>query len=977
MNRLLLTLLLAANFSVITLAQNPPKREFRGAWIATFSNIDWPSRTQTPAQQRSAFLTIIDHHKATGMNAIFGQVRSQCDALYPSTIEPWSADLTGLQGRAPSPMWDPMQFMIDETHKRGMEFHAWINPYRAVATASNLSGFSASHVAKQHPEWLLTTPATITLNPALPEVRDYILSVIVDILNRYDVDGIHFDDYFYPPGVYNDDASFAAYPRGFTSKADWRRDNVNLLIKRVYDSVKAIKPWVKFGVSPSGIYRNSTNPAIGSPTSGNEHYNAVFADSKKWLQEGWIDYLAPQVYWYMGQPGANYSLIVPWWNNNTFGRNMYIGMAGYKVNDAAAGLPWTQPTMIPNEVRLNRNQPNIHGQAIYNTSSLRSATRLGFRDSLRLFFFNKPALLPLMPWRDNTPPEAPSALTATRGAGDSVFLNWTKPADAANELDKAKRFVVYRSAQPDVDLTNANNILAITANDTSGFAYKNTDPGTVYYYAVTSIDRFHNESTPSNRIADVAPSIVCPGDQKLELATNCLAIMPDYSSLVTYNNATTIEQSPVAGAVFNEAGARTVTIKVTNAVGQTAACSFQVAIEDKKAPQVTPVDPRFTNGSTTVVSTETGSCSFSAGKQFDVVGTDGCNTNLQYSYTLTQQGATSAPVSGSTLDGKTLPKGLTTITWTVRDASGNTATYQFSIQVDDTEAPVYTVAPGNLAVSTDPGICGAAATITAPAAADNCGVVSNAGIRSDGKTLQALYPVGTTTITWTATDAAGNSTTVTQDITVQDNEAPVITNVSADPAALWPPNHKMRNVTVSYNTSDNCGVTATSISVSSNEPVNGTGDGDTGPDWEIIDNHRLKLRAERSGSGNGRIYTITIKAEDAAGNTSTQTVDVIVPHDHSEVTIRKGDGTIEEAADALEVKATPNPSRDQFTLLTRSYSKGALGIRVMDEAGRVIESRTGLPANGRIVLGANYKPGVYLVEISQGSEKHVLKLVKQ
>ena len=431
---------------VFLLAQStPPKRELRAAWIATFSNIDWPNRTQTPLQQRNAFVTLMNHHAQTGLNAVFVQMRSQCDALYPSPIEPWSADLNGLQGRAPNPLWDPMQFAIEECRKRGIEFHAWLNPYRAVSLASNLPGFSPSHVARTHPEWTLTVGTTIILNPGLPQVRAYINSVVTDILTRYDVDGIHFDDYFYPNGTILDDAAFMADPRGFTNRADWRRDNVNLLIQQIYQTVKTLKPWVKFGVSPTGIYRNSTNPDIGTPTSGLEHYTTLYADSKKWLQQGWVDYIAPQVYWYIGQPGANYAAIVPWWNNQANGRHIYIGMAGYKVNDPAQGPNWANPSQIPNEVRLNRSYPNIFGQSIYNTSSLRSTTRLGFRDSLRLFFYNVPALRPAMPWRDNTPPAPASELTAQKFADDSVVLNWSLPPATTNELDKASQIVFYRS----------------------------------------------------------------------------------------------------------------------------------------------------------------------------------------------------------------------------------------------------------------------------------------------------------------------------------------------------------------------------------------------------------------------------------------------------------------------------------------------------------------------------------------------------
>jgi uncharacterized lipoprotein YddW (UPF0748 family) len=798
MNKILLALACLL-FVFNSLAQTPPKRELRGAWIATFSNIDWPTRTQTPAQQQSTLITILNHHQQTGLNAIYLQVRSQCDALYPSTIEPWTIDLNGQQGRAPSPLWDPMQFAIDESHKRGMEFHAWINPYRAVSNINNLSSFLPTHVAKAHPEWMLTvvtsTGTVQILNPALAAVRNYITSVVVDILSRYDVDGIHFDDYFYPQGTFNDDSYYNADPRGFPAttagRGDWRRDNVNLLIKKVYDTIRALKPWVKFGVAPTGIYRNSTNPAIGTPTTGLEHYTTLYADSKKWIQQGWVDYLAPEVYWYIGQQGADYSKIVPWWNDNANGRHIYIGMAGYKVGDVG----WTSPSMFPSEVRMNRSYSNVSGQIVYNTNSLRSTTRLGFRDSLRLFFYQKPALQPLMLWRDNTPPGAPSALSVLKYGNDSVVLNWTKPAFTSNEMDKAKRFVIYRSTNPNTNINDANNILAITAFDTSAFKDVTITPNTVYYYTVTALDRFHNESTPTNIAANVPPTITCPSNQELELNASCTVSLPDYRSM----------------AIVNNGAASTSPIMVTQ-----------------------------------------------------------------------------SPAAGAIISG-----------------------------------------------------------------------------------------TGNTTVTLTATDRAGNSSGCSFVVTRNDVTAPVIANASANPAVLFPPNHKMKNVTVNYSATDNCGAVITSLSVSSNEPQTGIGDGDVGPDWEVIDDHHVKLRAERAGYGIGRIYTITITAADASGNTSTQQVTVTVPHDNSPITRTIPSVTLEEKQNGLLVTALPNPTRSQFVLSIHSSSQDMISIRVTDILGRIVEQRTNISSNGTLTFGAKYKAGVYFVTITQDSEQRIIKLVKQ
>lgn len=781
---------LLIHLTVLVMGQSAPRREMRGAWIATYANIDWPNRTQTPAQQRAAFLTILEHHKATGLNTLYIQVRSQCDALYPSAIEPWSADLTGTQGKAPSPAWDPLQFMIDECHKRGIEFHAWLNPYRAAANSNSIPGFAANHVTKLHPDWLLSQGTLRVLDPGLQPVREYITGVITDIVQRYEVDGIHFDDYFYPPAApagttpYNDDSSFTLDPRGFTSRADWRRDNVNLLIKKVYDTIKAMKPWVKFGVSPSGIYRNSTNPAIGTPTSGLEHYTTLYADTKKWLQEGWVDYIMPQVYWYIGQPGANYAAIVPWWNNQANGRHIYIGLAGYKVNDPAQSANWANPSMIPNEVRMNRDPlyPNIHGQSVYNTSSLRSSTRLGFRDSLRLYFFNKPALLPRMPWRDSVAPASPAPLTVVKYPGDSAVLNWSKPA-AATELDRAIRFVVYRSADPAIDINNVDNILSITPGDTTVYADTTGVPGTTYYYAVSALDHFHNESVLSNTASNLPPAITCPGNQQLNLNTACAIVIPDYAALVLVNGA-------------------------------------------PSAPGIT---------------------------------------------------VTQVPVAGS-----------------------------------------------------------------------------------------LLYGVGDHLIALTATDAGGNSSSCQFTLTVKDSIAPLITNAAADPAEIWPPNLQMRSVTIDYTATDNCGPVTTTLSVTSNEPVTGGLNGHLAPDWVIVDNHQVKLRAERNPLGDGRTYTIAITATDSSGNSSTQEVSVRVPR-------LPGDPFPDGI---LTVKTFPNPSPGQFYVLTVSTSRKPLSILVTDNTGRTIESRTGLSANGVLTLGAGYRPGIYYLQVKQGNIQQTVKLIR-
>ncbi|OON63576.1 hypothetical protein B0920_09490 [Massilia sp. KIM] len=521
--------MLAASISHAGAQEASPKRELRGVWISTHLSLDWPNRLQTPAQQRAALAAILDHNKATGMNAAFFQVRSQADAMYPSAYEPWSYYLTNQQGSAPAPAWDPLQYALEETRKRGLEFHAWINPYRAVAnTASeaNNAQYAPNHVSRTHPEWLLQVGTVKILNPGLPQVREHVVKVITDIVERYDVDGIHFDDYFYPNGAINDDAAYQADPRGFpdtaAGRADWRRDNIDLLIARVNDSIRAAKPWVKFGVSPSGIYRSSTDPAIGSPTSSgaSQHYLSMFADTRKWIREGWVDYLAPQVYWYMGQAGSDYSLLVPWWNDNAYERHMYIGIADYKMNTAG----WTDPNQINRQIALNRSLPGISGQIHFRHAFLQGDL-LGYRSSLMNATYKRPALLPLMPWKGTATPSAPGALAASVAQDNAVQLSWDAPAEAADEMEKTRRYAIYRGEQRDMDLDAPGALLAATDAAGTVFIDKSVEAGKYYYYTVTALNRHSAESPRAAPVSnDFEPPMVRTRPASVTLANGAASI---------------------------------------------------------------------------------------------------------------------------------------------------------------------------------------------------------------------------------------------------------------------------------------------------------------------------------------------------------------------------------------------------------------------------------------------------------------------
>jgi uncharacterized lipoprotein YddW (UPF0748 family) len=521
-------------------AQQPPKREFRAAWIATVANIDYPSKSNlTPEQQRSEFINIVEQHRLAGLNAVVVQIRPSADAFYASPFEPWSEYLTGKQGQAPQPFYDPLTFMIGECRKRGLEFHAWMNPYRAISDATVVKIDSSRHVAALHPEWILAYGNLRLLNPGLPEARKYVVKIVMDVVRRYDVDGIHFDDYFYPYPLsgappFNDDAAYQQDPRNIANRADWRRDNVNLLIRQLNDSIRAVKPWVKFGISPFGIWQNkSAGQPLGSETSGLQSHSAVYADSRAWIEQNWIDYLAPQVYWYIGFAAADYAKLVPWWNNNAFDRHLYIGQAMYRVNTNV--ISWQNPAEMPKQIRLNRKFDKVRGSIFYNTRSL-NANPLGVRDSLRKNLYNKPALMPRMPWKDSVAPPPPAALKAGVETPGKVLLTWQKPATGTGELEKVRAFAVYRFPNGEmIDLGSAAALRAVLTAENQSF----TDTFTVgkgYKYVVTALDRLHNESLPSNLVVVGTPVAVAEPPEEAKRLRLVIAPNPSRGrTTITYH----------------------------------------------------------------------------------------------------------------------------------------------------------------------------------------------------------------------------------------------------------------------------------------------------------------------------------------------------------------------------------------------------------------------------------------------------------
>ncbi len=439
MNRYFLLAFLLFVTSAAVKAQ--PKFEFRATWVATVVNIDWPSKPglMSDAQKREV-IDILEMQKSLGMNAIILQVRPTADAFYPSHLEPWSRYLSGKQGTAPQPYYDPLEFWINECHKRGMELHAWLNPYRVAQNVTD--PLATTHIAFQHPEWILKYGNKLYFDPGIPAVRAFITDVVKDIVKRYDVDAIHMDDYFYPyplAEAFPDTTSFFMYNRGFFEEdiADWRRENVDITIKMLNDTIKATKPWVKFGISPFGVWRNIADDPNGSETrAGATNYDHLYANIIKWQEEGWIDYCLPQLYWYIGHPAANFEVLVKWWQKHAYGRAMYIGQAPYRVDPESSTSEWREADQLPKQIRLLREIPEISGSAYFSNKSFYNDL-LGFQDSLKLDLYKHPAIVPPMPWLDKMPP---APVVKLKKSGRKV--KW-QVVETNNEMDKAWQFVVY------------------------------------------------------------------------------------------------------------------------------------------------------------------------------------------------------------------------------------------------------------------------------------------------------------------------------------------------------------------------------------------------------------------------------------------------------------------------------------------------------------------------------------------------------
>ena len=392
-------------FVLICHSSAQPKYEFRAVWIATVDNTDWPPKGMVDVDsQKAEFIRQLDMHKKNGMNAIIMQVRPAADAFYPSQYEPWSQWLTGTQGKPPSPYYDPLQFMIEETHKRGMEFHAWCNPYRADFKIGE-SSISPSHITRLHPEWFKTYGDKKYFDPSNKEAQKFVIKVICDIVSRYDVDAIHMDDYFYPYRIAGKEfPDEDAYKRSGTklNKDDWRRSNVDSIIKALSIAIKKEKPWVKFGISPFSVWRNNDKDPDGSDSKASQtNYDDLYANIVLWLKKGWIDYVAPQLYLEIGNSRIAYEKMLDWWSKHTYGRHLFIGHGVYRVTSNAP-TAWKNPNELPNEIKLLRKYPNVQGSIYFSSKSFNNNPN-GWNDSLQNNYYREPALVPPMDWLPKKP----------------------------------------------------------------------------------------------------------------------------------------------------------------------------------------------------------------------------------------------------------------------------------------------------------------------------------------------------------------------------------------------------------------------------------------------------------------------------------------------------------------------------------------------------------------------------------------------
>lgn len=474
-------------------AQSPPKREFRAAWVATVANIDWPSKPGlTAMQQQQEFINRLNQLQQMGCNAVIVQVRPASDAFFESPFEPWSRYLTGKQGQAPSPYYDPLTFMIEQTHSRCMEFHAWFNPFRAL-TDSRKNPNPPNHITRLHPDWIISYGGKSYINPGVPEARSYVTKVIMDVVQRYDIDAVHLDDYFYPYRIagqeFGDSRSYQLYGSGYTNKDDWRRGNTNKFVANLNTEMKKAKPYLKFGISPFGVWRNASKDPEGSQTRGGQTcYDDLYADVLLWMKEGWIDYCLPQLYWEHNHRAAAFDVLLPWWNAHSYNRHVYYGLGVYRMAEARSGA-WVGAKELLWQIRDIRKQTHNSGHVFYSLSSFDKIST-AITDSVHNINATI-ALPPTMPWIDNVAPAAP--FLRSNYKNNAMLLKW----EMGNIKPERLYYAVYRFVNNEpINLNRAQNLISLQR----GTEFVDAEAGkhAKCTYVVTAVDRLWNESAASN-----------------------------------------------------------------------------------------------------------------------------------------------------------------------------------------------------------------------------------------------------------------------------------------------------------------------------------------------------------------------------------------------------------------------------------------------------------------------------------------------
>ena len=486
--------LLASNN--VARAQYDGKHEWRAVWIATVNNIDWPSKPGLSSQeQQKELIAYLDLFKKMNFNAVVLQVRPTADAFYASEYEPWSIYLTGDQTKAPDPKYDPLAFAIEEAHKRGMELHAWLNPYRVSQDTANLKFVAPNHMYKKNPEIFVKYGRKLYFDPAYPETREFVTKVIKDIVTRYDVDGIHFDDYFYPNNDFNDSISFAKHSRGYkpADKMAWRRENVDLVVKMLKDTIKSVKPYVKFGISPYAVWRNLREDPRGSDTKSYNYtnYDFLHADILLWMEKGWIDYVLPQLYFNIGYENADFNVLAKWWRDNSAGVPVYGGLGTFMLGENAKIPAWRSTEEIRKQAEIIRGMKEYQGVCYFNAKNMKD-NKLDINSLLKTLYKN-PALVPPLRGFDTSAPSVPVNARMDK-SGDMLYFSWAKQGKMDSKGEKLSVYyhAIYKFKKGEVvDFNKGEAIVVLTGEDKVSLPAAGNSG---YEFYLTALDRLYNES---------------------------------------------------------------------------------------------------------------------------------------------------------------------------------------------------------------------------------------------------------------------------------------------------------------------------------------------------------------------------------------------------------------------------------------------------------------------------------------------------